>query len=229
MSISMALQRNSCVIFLSFFVAATYCLDGSKGVEYRVGDSVWSIPPYPHFYSDWSSAHLFYMADSLVFDFETELSNLIEVAALDYQKCSANNPIKILISGPATILLKEAGVFYFLCNLSNYCDLGQRISIIVHDPPHANSPPSPSPSPLPTILSPTPVPCSLPLPPTATSPAGFESPPAPMPATSDQAPSPTTDLGHTIGSSNGCSGHQFSTAFVVYIAGISSTFWILFW
>ncbi|KAK1575898.1 hypothetical protein Q3G72_009319 [Acer saccharum] len=229
----MALQRNSCVIFLSLFVAAAYYLDESNSLEYRVGDSVWSIPPYPHFYSDWSSAHLFYMADSLVFDFETELSNLIEVAALDYQNCSAYNPIKILNSGPATILLKEAGVFYFLCNLSNYCDLGQKISIIVHNP-HVNSPPSPSPSPspLPTILSPTPVPSSLPLPPTVYSPASnwnkSESPPAPMPTTSDEAASPTTDLVHTIGSSNGCSGKEFSLAFDVYFVGISFTFWILF-
>ncbi|KAL5800517.1 hypothetical protein ACOSQ4_033401 [Xanthoceras sorbifolium] len=235
----MALQRNPCVIFLSFFMAAEY-FDESCGLEYRVGDSVWSIPPYPHYYSDWSSAHLFYMDDSLVFDFETEFSNLIEVAPLDYQSCTANNPIKIISSGPATILLKEAGVFYFLCNLSNYCELGQKICIIVQDR-HANFPPTPTPSPLPVVtppvLSPIPVPTApspLPVtPPTVLSPEpspagnrdGSESPPPPVPGRSDQAPSPTTDLGHTFSSSNGCScsvGSGFVNVAIYF------TIWVIF-
>ncbi|XP_024046882.1 blue copper protein-like isoform X2 [Citrus sinensis] len=88
-------------------VAAVICFGSSYGLRYWVGDSVWSIPPTPNFYNDWSSSHLFRIGDSIVFDFETELYNLMQVTALDYQTCKANNPIKVLNSGPATIALNE--------------------------------------------------------------------------------------------------------------------------
>lgn len=120
-----------------------------------------------------------------VFDFETELYNLMQVTALDYQTCKANNPIKVLNSGPATIVLNEQGVFYYLCNLSNYCDLGQKISIIVHGKHSFPPAPSPAAAPVEPLLTPLFVPSSSPEPSTD----GWNVPDSPLPApVSSQAP-----------------------------------------
>ncbi|KAL9419350.1 hypothetical protein AB3S75_037167 [Citrus x aurantiifolia] len=166
-------------------VAAVICFGSSYGLRYWVGDSVWSIPPTPNFYNDWSSSHLFRIGDSIVFDFETELYNLMQVTALDYQTCKANNPIKVLNSGPATIVLNEQGVFYYLCNLSNYCDLGQKISIIVHGKHSFPPAPSPAAAPVEPLLTPLFAPSSSPEPSTD----DWNVPDSPLPApVSSQAP-----------------------------------------
>lgn len=129
-----------------------------------------------------------------VFDFEPELYNLMQVTTLDYQNCRANNPIKVLYAGPATIVYNEPGVFYYLCNLSNYCDLGQKISVVVH---HKNFPPAPAPAaPSTQPLTPFLTPCLSPNP----SPADWNASDSPGPvAVSSEAPSPSpspvADLG----------------------------------
>ncbi|XP_057981119.1 mavicyanin-like [Malania oleifera] len=90
-------------------------LSGSlcRGMEnFRVGDSVWSIPPYPDFYNDWSSSHFFRVGDSLVFDFESELHNVMEVSRRDYESCTAGNPFRAITVGPATIPLMGERLYF---------------------------------------------------------------------------------------------------------------------
>ncbi|KAJ4849630.1 hypothetical protein Tsubulata_017739 [Turnera subulata] len=133
-------------IWKTFFPALILAsFDASFGLCYRVGDSLWSIPPYPDFYTSWSSSHTFYVGDSLVFEFDSEFFNVLQVPRLDYDSCTTFNPMKILTVGPATVTLSEAGVFYYICNISNYCHLGQKVSVVVHKR-SMNYPPSPSPS-----------------------------------------------------------------------------------
>lgn len=121
--------------------------------------------------------------------------NLMQVTALDYQTCKANNPIKVLNSGPATIVLNEQGVFYYVCNLSNYCDLGQKISIIVHDKHSFPPAPSPAAPPVEPLLAPLFAPSSSPEPSTDDWNAPDSPPPAPL------SSPPPEYLEHTKGSS----------------------------
>ena len=88
-----------------------------------------------------------------VFDFETGRYDVIQVSKLDYKLCTVWNPIKIFYGGPAIVPLTEPGVFYFVCNFSNYCDLGMRLSVTVHDSCSARKPDPPSPSPSPAIYN----------------------------------------------------------------------------
>ncbi|GAV91645.1 Cu_bind_like domain-containing protein [Cephalotus follicularis] len=142
----MAVHRD---VIITMVYIATLFGASSAGTRYTVGDAVWSIPPYPDYYTNWSSSHVFYIRDSLLFEFETELYNVIQVPKQDYDNCTFNNPIKILNSGPTIILLNEEGVFYYICNMSNYCALGQKISVFVQKhlkmiPPCSAPLPSPS-------------------------------------------------------------------------------------
>ncbi|XP_011024140.1 PREDICTED: chemocyanin-like [Populus euphratica] len=152
----MALQRHPCIAIL-FAQAIIATFDATSGLRYTVGGSVWSIPPHPDFYYNWSSSHTFYIGDVLVFDFEYEFFNAIQVPRLDYESCTALNPMRILTRSPAVAILIHEGVNYYICNISNYCDLGLRFSVVVHKfyystghspvPPPTLSPyPAPGPS-----------------------------------------------------------------------------------
>ncbi|KAM1027257.1 hypothetical protein ACFX13_040791 [Malus domestica] len=178
----------------------------SGGVKYPVGDDFWAIHPNPDYYTNWSSNHFFKIGDSLVFAFETGRYNVLQVTKQEYEKCTGYKPLKVFNTGPVTIPLEEKGVFYYICNISTYCSLGQKISIKVNECPcPLPSPPPSSPPP----ASPTPVPPSSPPlistpPPSPSSPNGSQPPyvqvtsPAPSPVDngSPEGPSNSAALMH---------------------------------
>ncbi|CAK9180952.1 unnamed protein product [Ilex paraguariensis] len=83
------------------------------------------------------------------FDFEFEFHNVMQVSRREYDSCTANQPFKAFTDGPAIVNLIEEGISYFICSVSNYCYLGQKFSVIVHE----NTPSSaPNSSPLPSSV-----------------------------------------------------------------------------
>ncbi|XP_062174664.1 early nodulin-like protein 3, partial [Alnus glutinosa] len=108
------------------------------------------------------------------FGFETGNNDVIQVSRQEYESCTACNPIKVLNIGPAILPLTEKGVYYFISNFSNYCALGLKISVKVHNCPK-RSQPIPSPS-LSLLLAP---PSSSPAPSPRT--RGGSNPPVPSP------------------------------------------------
>lgn len=78
LSSAMAALRDSLIVLevvmamavAQFFGFTHGCWSGCPsacppGVQYQVGGSVWSIPPSPHYYTNWSSAQSFRTGDSL--------------------------------------------------------------------------------------------------------------------------------------------------------------------
>ena len=90
------------------------------------------------------------------FNFDARFYNLIQVSSQEYKDCTSFNPVNVFNSSPTVVSLNESGDFYFMCNHSNYCCLGQKIAITVHEC-SGKIPPSPSPSALPSPSS-SPVP-----------------------------------------------------------------------
>ncbi|KAJ6358151.1 hypothetical protein OIU78_005893 [Salix suchowensis] len=149
----MALQRHGlCMKILSAAAAIIATLEATSGLRYTVGDSVWSIPPQPDSYTNWSFSHTFYIGDVLVFDFDYEFFNVMQVSRLDYESCAALSPIRIFTRGPALAILFHEGVNHYICNISNYCDLGLKFSVLVHKFSYSTGR-SPAPSPLPPLPS----------------------------------------------------------------------------
>ncbi|KAL0008179.1 hypothetical protein SO802_009681 [Lithocarpus litseifolius] len=149
------------VVVAALFGCTSACPSCPPGcppaVRYRVGDSIWSIAPSPNYYTNWSSSHFFRTGDSLSFDFETGLNNVIQVSRQEYQRCTACNPYKVFNNGPAIVPLNQIGVFYFISNFSNNCALGIKVSVKVHscsDKSPLTPLPSPSPSPSPRSSTP---------------------------------------------------------------------------
>ncbi|KAJ6325698.1 hypothetical protein OIU76_012726 [Salix suchowensis] len=150
----MALQRHGlCMKILSAAAAIIAALEATSGLRYTVGDSVWSIPPpQPDSYTNWSFSHSFYIGDVLVFDFDYEFFNAMQVSRLDYESCAALSPIRIFTRSPALAILFHERVNHYICNISNYCDLGLKFSVLVHKFSYSTGR-SPAPSPLPPLPS----------------------------------------------------------------------------
>ena len=105
---------------------------------------------------------------------------MIQVTRQEYESCTSWSPIRIINGGPAIIPLTEQGFFYFICNFSNYCSLGQKIAITVHEYCREAYPPAPAPTP---ALPPSPAPMII----TPSSPPynnGSDQPSAPVPSPS---------------------------------------------
>ncbi|XP_030551111.1 cucumber peeling cupredoxin-like [Rhodamnia argentea] len=106
----------------------------SNGLQYKVGGSIWSIPPYPTYYSNWSSSHYFLVGDILVFEFESGFYDVMQVSRREYEACTADNPFQSFHAGPVRVPLIEKGMFYFICSVSCYCSLGQKVEVAVYHP-----------------------------------------------------------------------------------------------
>ncbi|EYU33143.1 hypothetical protein MIMGU_mgv1a020289mg, partial [Erythranthe guttata] len=117
--------------------------------QHIVGDSIWSIPPTNHFYTNWSSSYSFHTGDSLYFDFDSGLYNVIQVPRGEFDSCIGDQPLDAFMDGPATVRLPRKG-----------CELGVKVSVVVVDEIISNSVNysinTPSPSPVVAAQTPSP-------------------------------------------------------------------------
>ncbi|KAK9161748.1 hypothetical protein Syun_008089 [Stephania yunnanensis] len=97
--------------------------------QYEVGgDLRWTIPPSNDYYNKWSSEQSFHAGDSLVFEFESEFHDVIQVSRSEYENCSAESPFQAF-HGPAIVPLdRQATVYCFIC--SQHCVVGQKLCVI---------------------------------------------------------------------------------------------------
>ncbi|XP_020243259.1 umecyanin-like [Asparagus officinalis] len=121
--------------FLLQIAIATIIIATCNAIDHIVGNSVWSIPPSNDFYSNWSDNKTFYVGDTLVFRFDTGLSDVTQVSRTEFENCTAENVFRRILIGPAEVSLIEQGVYYFICSFGNYCRLGQKLSVPVQFPP----------------------------------------------------------------------------------------------
>ncbi|KAG5575046.1 hypothetical protein H5410_055180 [Solanum commersonii] len=116
----------------------------SYAMQHLVGDSIWTIPPTNNFYTNWSSSQVFFPGDTLYFEFDPEFYNVMQVSRREYDYCTGNQAYKVFSDGPLNITLIESGVFYYICNILNYCELGQKFSVTVLQNSSNNYVPPPS-------------------------------------------------------------------------------------
>ncbi|KAK7268560.1 hypothetical protein RIF29_21261 [Crotalaria pallida] len=140
------------------------------------------------------------MFNNTEFNFDPKFYNLVQVQHSDYDHCTTLQPIKIFNCNPTIIQLKEKGNLFFTCSIGNYCCLGQKIAITVHEhiapspPPSSWSPPPsqvPSSSPngsAPHPIIPAPASSISPMPANSTTPGGgnHKGGISPVPASSSQ-------------------------------------------
>ncbi|XP_021909800.1 mavicyanin-like [Carica papaya] len=111
------------------------------GAVYNVGDSAgWTIGHVD--YQTWVSSKNFIVGDSLVFDYNNKFHNVKQVSEQDFETCNATSPIATHTTGSDTVTLKKLGNYYFLCGFQGHCEAGQRIQLVVGQPPRRPMPPT---------------------------------------------------------------------------------------
>ena len=134
---------------------------------------------------------IFFCASLVGFEFERGYNDVIQVSRQEYERCTGCNPYKVLKDGPAIVPLTQKGVFYFISNFSNYCALGLKVSVKVHEC-STRSPQTPLPSPSPLPIPPSSPPTQPPVTRNGSNPSVPDISPAPSPyAYSPQAGAPT--------------------------------------
>ncbi|KAI3966283.1 hypothetical protein MKX01_027451 [Papaver californicum] len=138
------------------------CVASSMAEVYKVGDdSGWTtVNPIPN-YQKWSASKAFNVGDSIVFQYDAQLHNVVQVRYEDYKKCNASSPFRTFTSGNDTIPIKTKGHFFYIGGMSGDCQMGQKVDIrvvphLTPTPPSAAAPSSPSPSDPAAPLGPSP-------------------------------------------------------------------------
>ncbi|WOL04978.1 hypothetical protein Cni_G13701 [Canna indica] len=115
----------------------------SEGAVYRVGDaSGWTILGSPN-YTDWALKNNFQVGDNIVFDYNKNIHNVLEVTKADYSACNTASPIASHTSGNDSITIKSTGHHYFICGIPGHCLAGQKVDIDI--PKSSSAAPSRSP------------------------------------------------------------------------------------
>ncbi|KAK1307023.1 hypothetical protein QJS10_CPA10g00221 [Acorus calamus] len=115
---------------LLFFVAVLCGSMGfSAGAVYKVGDSQgWTILGNPN-YTNWAVSKTFHVGDVVVFEYNKQFHNVLQVTRQAYRACNASAPLATFTSGNDSIPIKTPGHHYFLCGIPTHCTLGQKVDI----------------------------------------------------------------------------------------------------
>ncbi|XP_010418739.1 PREDICTED: mavicyanin-like [Camelina sativa] len=83
------------------------------------------------YYKRWSTSKTFYLGDSLIFQYNKALHNVMEVSSQDFESCNPNSPLTTYQSQYEPGLLNRTGHFYFICGVPGHCESGQKLDVLV--------------------------------------------------------------------------------------------------
>ncbi|XP_073152602.1 mavicyanin-like [Henckelia pumila] len=115
--------------FLGFTMGATV---------YQVGESAgWSVAGNVD-YGKWASSKTFQVNDTLLFKFDPQYHNVLQVSRSDFHSCDATAPIATYSTGNDSFFIRSPGHYFFFCGFLGHCQAGQKVDIRV--PKSVNGP-----------------------------------------------------------------------------------------
>ncbi|KAK4434018.1 Mavicyanin [Sesamum alatum] len=149
-----------CFIFSSFQLCA--------GAVHKVGDSSGWTTIGNVDYRQWAAAKTFQLGDIIVFEYNPQFHNVMQVTHAEYKACNASSPIATHTTGNDSITINTHGHHFFVCGVPGHCQAGQKVDInVLRSPSPAPSPSGPLPSPVPGFTLPAPSPSNAASPPFA--------------------------------------------------------------
>ncbi|CAI9118517.1 OLC1v1020099C1 [Oldenlandia corymbosa var. corymbosa] len=130
-------------VFLVFFASLVH---GSVGAVYKVGDSAGWTTIGNVDYKAWAATKSFQVGDIILFEYNPQFHNVMQVTHPQYQACNASSPIATHTTGNDSITITNHGHHFFLCGVPGHCQSGQKVDINVLRVPLAPTP-SETPSP----------------------------------------------------------------------------------
>lgn len=80
----------------------------------------------------------------VVFRYNKEFHNVIQVNYENYKACNATNPFVTYSTGNDSITIKYPGHFFYICSFPQHCQSGQKVDIRVPHPAAPESAPQPT-------------------------------------------------------------------------------------
>ncbi|CAN7079297.1 unnamed protein product [Brassica oleracea var. botrytis] len=120
------------------------------GKDYKVGDSnEWRVPeessqinylkPFHisqlgmlHFYSKWSEEKQFHVGDNLLFYYNDQVDDVLEINSdLEFKSCDTISPVALHNAGQDLIRLTKPGIRYFITSKIGHCEAGLKLRVVV--------------------------------------------------------------------------------------------------
>ncbi|KAA8518391.1 hypothetical protein F0562_015726 [Nyssa sinensis] len=123
-------SMKSLVIFA--ILAVVVLPSVTMATEFWVGGSSGWTPGFD--YQDWAKDKVFYLGDSLVFNYAVGAHNVFKVDGPGFKNCTIPPLNEALTSGHDVITLKAPGKKWYICGVADHCaNKGQKLTITVND------------------------------------------------------------------------------------------------
>ncbi|KAL3812643.1 hypothetical protein ACJIZ3_013911 [Penstemon smallii] len=148
-------QKVNIVPILFFMLIS---LQFSNGAVYKVGDSAGWTTIGNVDYKQWAVTKTFRIGDVIVFEYNPQFHNVMQVTHTEYKACNVSSPISTHTTGNDSITISNNGHHFFLCGVPGHCQAGQKVDINVLRAPLVVPSPSGLPSTVPEAAVPAPSP-----------------------------------------------------------------------
>ncbi|KAL3697064.1 hypothetical protein R1sor_011140 [Riccia sorocarpa] len=127
---SKGLIRISAVQITALLLWATLLLEQAAAASVVVGgENGWTLGID---YKKWAAATKVKRFDTLNFKYDNSQHNVVRVSKEDYDSCNTVSPLGEFSSGEDMVKLTEPGTHYYICGLTEHCQLGLKMAIHVH-------------------------------------------------------------------------------------------------
>ncbi|XAR54655.1 hypothetical protein NMG60_11029888 [Bertholletia excelsa] len=145
-----AVQCRVMALFLALLSINSLRL--AVGVVYKVGDSAGWTTIGNIDYKRWAATKSFEVGDVILFKYNPQFHNVMQVSHAEYRSCNATAPISTHSTGNDSITIKTHGHHFFFCGVPGHCQAGQKVDINV---PKTQLTTAPSESPAPSTTNST--------------------------------------------------------------------------
>ncbi|WCJ19710.1 Cupredoxin superfamily protein [Euphorbia peplus] len=83
-------------------------------------------------YQHWTADKTIHIGDVVVFNYNNQFHNVMQMNKEGFGNCSATSPIATYTSESDSINLDKEGRAYFICGFPSHCELGQKLTIFVN-------------------------------------------------------------------------------------------------
>ncbi|XP_076894864.1 mavicyanin-like [Bidens hawaiensis] len=125
------MEKVALVATLMSMVVCGSLMETAVGAVYAVGDSSGWTTIGNVDYKQWAATKTFKVGDTIVFTYNKQFHNVMQVKHADYRTCNVSAPIAAHSTGNDTIIIKTHGHHFYVCGVPGHCQAGQKVDINV--------------------------------------------------------------------------------------------------
>ncbi|KAF3524164.1 hypothetical protein F2Q69_00046337 [Brassica cretica] len=95
-------------------------------------DGRWRVPEESDFYSKWSEEKQFLVGDNLLFYYNDQVDDVLEINSdIEFKSYDTTSPVDVHNAGQDLIRLTKPGVRYFITSKTGHCEAGLKLRVVV--------------------------------------------------------------------------------------------------